>query len=83
MVRMVGRNTEEQVHDWWAEWADVVSIWIEQGLTPYIFTHAPDDRFAPDLGRLLWDMVCQRSDVEKMPEWPGLNEPSQRQQSLF
>lgn len=83
MVRMVGRNTEEQVFDWWAEWADVVSIWIEQGLNPYVFTHAPDDRFAPDLGRLLWDMVCQRSDVEAMPKWPGLDDPSRRQQSLF
>jgi len=83
MVRIVGRNTEEQVHPWWTEWADVIAIWIQQGLTPYVFTHAPDDRFAPDLGRLLWNMISERTEVEPMPKWLGLNEPAQRQQSLF
>lgn len=49
MVRLVGRNDMVATRPWIEEWAAIVSGWIGEGLRPIVFTHAPDDRFAPDL----------------------------------
>lgn len=57
MLRIVGRNRIELVQDFVCEWAPVVFDWIQQGLRPYIFTHAPDDQFAPGFARMFWDSV--------------------------
>lgn len=49
MVRLIGRNSIEEVLDYWEEWAEVIADWIVSGLEPWIFTHAPDDTYAPTL----------------------------------
>jgi uncharacterized protein YecE (DUF72 family) len=51
MVRLIGRNRFEEVVDYWDEWARRIAQWISEGLKPRIFTHAPDDAFAPTLAR--------------------------------
>ncbi len=48
-VRLVGRDRVELVQPWIDEWAPIVSGWIQAGLNPYVFTHAPNDAFAPEL----------------------------------
>ena len=50
-LRIVGRNNVAMAERFFQQWAPIVSNWIEEGLTPYIFTHAPDDSFAPELAR--------------------------------
>ncbi|MCR9296306.1 MAG: DUF72 domain-containing protein [bacterium] len=51
MIRLVGRNKIELVDAFVADWLPSISQWLQQGLRPIVFTHAPDDRFAPDLAR--------------------------------
>lgn len=49
MVRLIGRNDVQEVSEYWDEWAQTLCDWIIQGLEPWIFTHAPDDTYAPSL----------------------------------
>jgi hypothetical protein len=49
MLRLVGRNDLTATGPWIDEWAAIVAGWTGDGLRPIVFTHAPDDRFAPEL----------------------------------
>lgn len=51
MIRIVGRNRVELADRYFSQWAPIVARWIQEGLQPIVFTHAPDDRFAPELAR--------------------------------
>lgn len=72
MIRLVGRNDIERVVPWIREWAPVVAGWIRSGLTPYVFTHAPNALHAPTLARMFHDEL--RKHTQRVPElgpWPG------------
>ena len=53
LLRLIGRNDVSSVQPWIEEWAYTIQDWLESGKTPYIFAHTPDDKFAPQLARLL------------------------------
>lgn len=81
-VRFVGRNRIETVDKWIQEWADVIANWLRQGLEPYVFTHAPDDSFAPDFAATLYAAIRARiQELPPAPTWPGRDQP--RQLDLF
>ncbi|MEM9826503.1 MAG: DUF72 domain-containing protein [Planctomycetota bacterium] len=81
MVRMVGRNQIEKVDPFLRQWADVLAKWIDAGLQPIFFTHAPDDRFAPELA---WRLVQHIAKVSDSGDWdvPRLSPPA-KQPGLF
>lgn len=86
MVRFVGRNDVTQVQPWIDEWAATLAGWIQQDLHPIIFTHSPDDAFAPEFARILWKAIReQASDLPPLPAWAGDIERGQRktQRTLF
>jgi len=71
-LRIVGRNQLEEVQPWIDEWAPVIAGWIARGLQPFVFTHAPDDKFAPEFARMMYAKI--RSYLPSLPEmvpWPG------------
>lgn len=84
-VRFVGRNDIGSVTRWIEEWADVVADWIDGGYEPYVFTHAPDDRCAPEFARTFHAAIRERlPDTPDLPEWPGEIEAARPvQRSLF
>ncbi|MFO0428373.1 MAG: DUF72 domain-containing protein [Planctomyces sp.] len=85
-LRLVGRNHLPDTQRWIDEWAPVIATWISQGHDPYVFTHAPDDRFAPEFARTLHRAVQRECPaLPDLPFWPGEQEAtsSQRQQLLF
>ena len=53
MLRLVGRNRVELTDRFLNQWVPIIARWIQQGLNPYVFTHAPDDRFAVAFARRL------------------------------
>ncbi|MFO0941859.1 MAG: DUF72 domain-containing protein [Pirellulales bacterium] len=89
MLRFIGRNQACQVQAFVQNWAVRIAQWIVSGLTPYVFTHAPDDTFAPDLAVQLHAEVIQqlailqpeRSPVSKIIQ--PRDEPQPVQQMLF
>jgi uncharacterized protein YecE (DUF72 family) len=85
IIRLVGRNETARVMPWIREWAQVVAQWIIAGLTPYVFTHSPDDLYAPQLARMFHEELQKHTQrVPRMPEWPGESEPNRAKQlALF
>lgn len=88
LLRFVGRNDVESARPWIDEWAPVVAQWIRDGLTPYVFTHTPHDKHAPDLARTFHSTLNQfLPDLPPLPVWPGEHPgtsiPRTRQRELF
>jgi len=90
MIRLIGRNNAAEVTNYWESWAEQIATWIRDGYQPWIFTHAPDDKFAPGLARLLHEFVRLRlPDLAELPrlnstDLAGMNEePKMRQLPLF
>lgn len=84
-LRLIGLNDPNQVDPWWDEWAGYIAGWIQEGRTPWVFTHAPDDQFAPTLARRLHDKVrAILSDLPSLPVAPAANPSSKPiQPTLF
>lgn len=81
MLRLVGRDDVSLVQPWIEEWVPIVADWISQGLRPFVFTHAPDDQFAPELARNFHNALAQEVDqLEPLDQWP-FEQP--KQQNLF
>lgn len=66
-LRLIGRNRIEMVDAYIDEWSSTICQWLQSGYRPYIFTHAPDDRFAPELARRLWDRLRSTLDLTPTP----------------
>lgn len=81
MLRIVGRNNIQLAETFFRAWAPIVAKWIGDGLTPYVFTHAPNDAFAPQLGRLFAKCLQDQFDGQEIdvPRPP----PPLRQLSLL
>ena len=72
MLRLVGRNSVDETMPWIEEWATVIADWIKAGITPYVFTHSPDEKFAPEFAaRLHSQLQEQLSSLPDLPAWPG------------
>lgn len=78
MIRMVGRNRVELARPHVRRWAPVVADWIARGLRPIIFTHAPDDRMAPDFARMWMEELSSRfpGDELALPTPPPNRQPT-------
>ncbi|WP_161604216.1 DUF72 domain-containing protein [Roseiconus nitratireducens] len=87
MLRLVGRNRLELVERFVQQWVPIATGWVEKGLRPTIFTHTPDDVFAPEMARLFWNRCCESAEVAGAQNWspdalPTLSPPA-RQLDLF
>jgi uncharacterized protein YecE (DUF72 family) len=82
LVRIIGRDDPALLEKWCVEWATIVANWIRDGLTPYVFTHAPHDLFAPDIARMFHDHVMrQLPGLSPLSPWPA-EQASKREQQL-
>jgi hypothetical protein len=80
MLRLIGRNSPDEVVEYWRFWAQQTNDWIQEGLQPWIFTHAPDDRFAPQLVHLFESCIQTINPV--LPSLPRLNTPDDAKNSV-
>jgi uncharacterized protein YecE (DUF72 family) len=84
IIRLIGRDDPDRVLPWIREWVPVVAGWIEAGLRPYVFAHAPDDLFAPQIARRFHEELRIHADgIAEMPPWPGEQDAQPRQLALF
>ncbi len=83
-VRFVGHPEVRENLPLLSEWAPVVANWMREGRTPYLFTHAPDDFYAPQLARHFHSMLSEHLNVGEMPPWPAEQTPKKAaQMDLF
>lgn len=70
-MRFVGHPTVEENLSLLNEWAPIVANWINEGRTPYIFMHAPNDLYAPQLAHHFHNLLSQHINAGTMPPWPA------------
>ena len=81
MLRLVGRDDVSLVQPWIDEWVPIIAGWISRGLHPFVFTHTPNDQFAPDLARNVHNALAKEVDsLKTIDQWP-FEQP--KQQNLF
>ena len=82
MLRLIGRNQAVEVSEYWKHWSQTIANWIRDGYQRWIFSHLPDDTYAPGLARMLHDMI--RIEIPELPELPKLAPtPTMKQFRLF
>jgi len=75
MVRLIGRNDASEIIGYLEWWAIQIANWIRDGYQPWIFTHAPDDAFAPGLARLLHELIrLELPDLAELPNWKTMDD---------
>lgn len=84
-LRFVGHNEVRANIPHLTRLAGMAAQWIDQGLQPFVFFHAPNDFYAPHLCRAFHQILAQtvtRTNVGRMPPWPAEKE-SGSQLTLF
>lgn len=80
-LRLIGVNRVDRLTPWIEEWAARVAEWIQQGRTPFVFTHSPNDRYAPDFAAAFHQAV--RRHLPDLPDLPSLDVETPTQLELF
>ncbi len=75
-LRFIGHPEMERSLEYFRPWLRKVAGWIEQGKTPYVFIHTPDNADAPELARLFHAGL--QEFLPALPALPGF--PAERQQ---
>ena len=73
-VRFIGRPELEANDPYLLPWIAKVAGWIEEGRTPYVFLHTPDNHRAPELARRFHQQLSER--LPGLPVLPELHQPS-------
>jgi uncharacterized protein YecE (DUF72 family) len=70
VVRCLGRDDEEATVAAWQPWVPVVAGWLEEGRSPTVFIHTPDNDAALALARRFHDEVRAAASVpvDPLPE---------------
>lgn len=77
-VRFIGRPELEANDPFLVQWVEKVAVWIEEGRTPYVFLHTPDNIKAPELARRFHEQLCVR--LPGLPPLPELDRGPQVEQ---
>ncbi|MFJ3525229.1 DUF72 domain-containing protein [Pseudomonas sp. NPDC090203] len=77
-VRFIGRPELDANDSFVEQWAQKVAGWIEEGRTPYVFLHTPDNLQAPELARRFHGQLMKL--LPGLPELPVLDRGPQVEQ---
>ncbi|MFJ3470608.1 DUF72 domain-containing protein [Pseudomonas sp. NPDC090201] len=77
-VRFIGRPELDANDPFVEQWAQKVAGWIEEGRTPYVFLHTPDNLQAPELARRFHGQLMKL--LPGLPELPVLDRGPQVEQ---
>ncbi|MDD1969075.1 DUF72 domain-containing protein [Pseudomonas putida] len=77
-VRFIGRPELDANDPFVQQWAQKVAGWIEEGRTPYVFLHTPDNLQAPELARRFHSQLMKL--LPGLPELPVLDRGPQVEQ---
>lgn len=80
-VRYVGANDVLNNETWLKEWAIITADWINDGLHPYIFIHAPDTLHAPAIAKEFHRLLSGFVELEPLQKFP--KERQNEQLGLF
>lgn len=78
VVRFIGHFDDEINHARFTPWIEQLALWMEQGKSPVLFVHTPDNRAAPLLARAFHGRLAERIALLPLAAFAG-----ERQESLF
>ncbi|ANF56397.1 DUF72 domain-containing protein [Halotalea alkalilenta] len=82
IVRFIGHADMRRNADYFTPWVERLNLWINQGKTPFLFVHTPDNKAAPWLARQCYQRIIDAS--MKPSDWPAPAAfPGERQNALF
>lgn len=71
LVRFIG-HLDPAINDrYFAPWVERLALWINQGKTPFLLVHTPDNRQAPALARRLHARLAERCSLPPLDAFPG------------
>ncbi len=71
-VRFVGHPDLPANDPFLTPWLDKVAAWIDEGRTPHVYLHTPDNRLAPELALRFHAGLAER--LPGLPPLPSLGE---------
>jgi uncharacterized protein YecE (DUF72 family) len=77
-VRFIGHPELAANDPFLAQWVEKVAAWIEEGRTPYVFLHTPDNHLAPELAQRFHEQLMAR--LPGLPPLPVLDRGPQAEQ---
>lgn len=78
LVRFIGHLDGDLNERCFTPWIERLILWINQGKTPYLMVHTPDNRGAPELARRLHSRLSEHCSLPSLEAFPG-----ERQTTLF
>lgn len=72
VVRFIGQTDADANPSYWAPWIERVVRWLEDGRSPIVFLHTPDNVVAPELCRRFHGQVAARVAVRPLPAPPSV-----------
>ncbi len=68
-AQFIGQTDPEANPHWWAKWVPKVAQWLDEGRSPTVFLHTPDNDVAPELARRFHGEVAALvDDLASLPE---------------
>ncbi|MDU8427711.1 DUF72 domain-containing protein [Pseudomonas syringae pv. actinidifoliorum] len=77
-VRFIGGPDLDANNAFLVQWVEKVAVWIEEGRTPYVFLHTPDNLKAPEQARRFHEQLMLR--LPGLPALPELDRGPQVEQ---
>ncbi|WP_183330014.1 DUF72 domain-containing protein [Halomonas campaniensis] len=71
LVRFIGHLDPAINERYFAAWIERLGLWINQGKTPFLLVHTPDNRQAPELARRLHARLVEHCSLPPLAAFPG------------
>ncbi|GHC28621.1 Uncharacterized conserved protein YecE, DUF72 family [Aidingimonas halophila] len=78
IIRFIGHFDQARNDHYFAPWIERIKLWINQGKTPFLFVHTPDNRYAPELARHFYHQLATHLVLPELAGFAG-----ERQTLLF
>ncbi|MCL7930719.1 DUF72 domain-containing protein [Halomonas llamarensis] len=67
VIRYIGHLDKRINSDYFEPWKKQLSLWINQGKTPFLFVHTADNRHSPALAHHLYQQLAEHTPLPKLP----------------
>ncbi|GED22697.1 DUF72 domain-containing protein [Halomonas halmophila] len=78
VVRFIGHIDDAINLAYFQPWINQLKLWINQGISPFLFVHTADNRRSPEMARQLHAALGEQLTLAPLADFPG-----ERQTSLF
>lgn len=71
ILRFIGHPDTEVTEPWMRRWSKVLARWIEEGRSPWLMVHLPDNTLVPQLALDFYRLISRRIELPSAAEPPA------------